>query len=151
MALSSRAIKTDRVDRFKFPSTATRASGRPLSRKEAIRPANRLKFKTNVTYKLADAAIYNHRDVNNISYDFNLDGLPVQDRESYLVGTSGNYAFSDRVFMSMTFNQFYSEVKTVPAHLKVVYWIDWPGFSVDANGVYNGNIHIDNYCGNPDF
>ena len=32
-----------------------------------------------------------------------------------------------------------------------VYWRDWPGYSEDADGVYNGTIHVNNYGNSPDF
>jgi len=119
--------------------------------KLSMQPVPKLKLKTNVTYHEADGAVYKHRDVNGVSYDFNLDGLPVFDRRAYLVGLSGNYFLSDRAIMSITFNRFNTRTSSGPAHLKGIHWSDWPGYSEDANGVYNGTIDDDNYWSNPDF
>jgi len=113
--------------------------------KFAAQPTSRLKIKSNVTYGESDGAIYWHRDVNNVSYDFNLDGLPVFDKKAYLVGLSSSYASSERAVFSLTLNQFYTKTHSYPAHLKDLYWSEWPGYSVDADGTYNGTIDDDNY------
>ena len=113
--------------------------------KLSMQPTNRLRLKTNVTYNDADGAIYEHRDVNDISYDFNLDGLPLTERKAYLVGLSGTYAFSERTIFSLTLNNFYTRTLSEPGHLMGVHWRDWPGYSEDANGDYNGTIDDDNY------
>jgi len=119
--------------------------------KLSMQPIPRLKVRSNVTMYQADGAVYTHRDVNNISYDFNLDGLPIWEQDAYLVGLTSNYARSDREIISLTFNQFYTQYQACPAHLKGVYWSDWPGYLEDINGVYCGTIHIDNYWGDPDW
>lgn len=119
--------------------------------KFTMQPLPRLKLKTNVTYNKTDGAVYTHRDVNNISYDFNLDGLPVFEQRAYLVGMTGNYALNDWSIASLTFNQFFTKYNSYPASLKGKYWDQWPGYSVDQNGVYNGTIDDDNYWGSPDW
>lgn len=118
--------------------------------KFALQPMSRLKIKSNITYGESDGAVYTHRDGNGVSYDFNLDGLPVFDKKAYLVGLSGSYASSERAVFSLTLNQFYTKTYTYPSQFKDLYWNQWPGYSEDANGVYNGTIDDDNYAGSPD-
>ena len=119
--------------------------------KLSMEPTGHLKIKSNFTYSESDGGAYTHRDVNGISYDFNLDGLPVWEQKAYLVGLSSNYAPTERAVFSLTLNQFYTRLLSSPEHLKGVHWRDWPGYSEDANGVYNGTIDDDNYWADPDF
>jgi outer membrane receptor protein involved in Fe transport len=119
--------------------------------KIAVQPAGKLKLKSNVTYSTSDGALYEHRDVNGVSYDFNLDGLPLWEKEAYLAGLSGNYAYNERSVLSVTLNRFYTSYKEAPAHLMDLHWSDWPGYSEGADGVYNGTIHEENYWSDPDF
>lgn len=115
--------------------------------KLSLYPTSGLKFKTNVTYYKADGSIYDHRDVNGISYDFNLDGLPVFERKAYLAGLTTDYAFNERAVLSASVNRFYTRTKSAPEHLFDTYWSDWPGYTVDSDSVYNGTIDDDNYLG----
>ena len=108
-------------------------------------PVSNLKIKTNVTYHEADGAVYDHRDVNDVSYDFNLDGLPLWKRKAYLVGLSGNYAVGTRAILSLTASRFFTETKTAPEHLQDVHWSEWPGYIEDGAGNYIGTIQNDNY------
>jgi outer membrane receptor protein involved in Fe transport len=119
--------------------------------KLTMQPASRWKLKTNVTVQEADGALYTHRDVNNVSYDFNLDGLPVWDQSAYLAGLTSNYALSERVITSLTFNQYSTKRQSGPSHLKGVYWSNWPGYKEDQNGIYDGTIDDDNYRGDIDW
>ncbi len=119
--------------------------------KIAIQPTPSLKLKTNITYYDADGDIYDHRDVNNVSYDFNLDGLTSFKKAAYLVGMTGNYSFNERMILSTYVNRFYTYTKEAPDKYMDVYWKDWPGYSEDADGTYNGTIHVDNYGNSPDF
>ncbi|MBD3257316.1 TonB-dependent receptor plug domain-containing protein, partial [candidate division GN15 bacterium] len=113
--------------------------------KLSMQPTSRMRLKTNFTYNDADGAIYDHRDVNGVSYDLNLDGLPVFERKAYLLGVSGNYFFNERSILSLTLNRFYTRTQSGPAHLLGTHWSQWPGYSEDANGVYDGTIHSENY------
>ncbi|HWR84145.1 MAG TPA: TonB-dependent receptor, partial [Candidatus Deferrimicrobium sp.] len=119
--------------------------------KLAVQPVPKMKLKTNVTYHTADGRTYDHRDVNGRSYDFNLDGLPAVEKRAYLVGVSGVYAFSERALLSTSFNTFSTASKYAPEHLMDTYWDEWPGYSVDSNGVYNGTIDDDNYNNDADY
>ena len=119
--------------------------------KLTTQPMSRLKIKSNLTYSKTDGMNYQHRDQNGISYDFNLDGTPAFDRDAYLAGISANYVASDKMVLSTVLNTFYTRTLTAPPHLMDKYWTEWPGYSVDDTGAYNGTIHDDNYWGDPDF
>ncbi|TET97424.1 MAG: hypothetical protein E3J26_00095, partial [Candidatus Zixiibacteriota bacterium] len=105
--------------------------------KVVVRPTSKMKLKSNVTLYQADGDVYDHRDVNGRSYDFNLDGLRGFKKESYLVGATGNYAFSEKVLLTTSFNTFSTYTKSAPNHLMDVYWDQWPGYTVDSMGIYN--------------
>jgi len=112
-----------------------------------MEPLARMKIKTNFTYYERSGNAYTHRDVNGISYDFNLDGLTAFKQDAYLVGVTGTYAVNQSMFASATVNRFKTYTKTSPEHLMNLHWSQWPGYSEDENGVYNGTIHEDNYLG----
>ncbi len=118
--------------------------------KLTFQPGNRTKLKTIFSYNKQNGHLYDHRDVNGVSYDFNLDGLPKFERDAYLIGLSGDYAFNERFVVTASVNQFYTKTKTAPDHLFDKHWSEWPGYSEDAEGVYNGTIHENNYWSNPD-
>lgn len=115
--------------------------------KISAQPTPHLRVKSNFTYHDQSGRLYNHRDVNGISYDFNLDGLPSMERNSYLLGLTSNYNFSESVIWSSTFNVFSTRTWRGPKDLIHTYWNEWPGYSEDAEGVYNGTIDDDNYLG----
>lgn len=119
--------------------------------KVVVRPTSKMKLKSNVTLYQADGDVYNHRDVNGRSYDFNLDGLRGFKKESYLVGVTGNYAFNEKVLLTTSFNTFSTYTKSAPNHLMDLYWDQWPGYTVDSMGNYNGTIDDDNYGNDRDF
>ncbi len=113
--------------------------------KLSMQPSPNLKLTLVGNYNTSEGESYVHRDVNTRSYDFNLDGLPVYKRKSYLYGLKGSYQHSQKTILDFSYNHFYTERKFAPEHLFDVYWDQWPGYSEDANGVYNGTIHEDNY------
>ena len=119
--------------------------------KFSMQPMANMKLQTNFSYYKADGDVYQHRDVNDVSYDFNLDGGPGFKKTSYLAGITGNYNFSESMILSATFNRFHTATKTAPKDLMDVYWKDWPGYSEDADGNYDGTIHEDNYRGTVDY
>ncbi len=94
---------------------------------------------------------YFHRDVNGISYDFNLDGLSKTKKNADLWGLKGNYNLSSNSILSFSFNHFYTESKTAPESLFDTYWDQWPGYSVNDSGVYNGTIDDNNYLASSDY
>ncbi len=119
--------------------------------KLTMRPAKGLKLVTNGAYFRSDGDQYTHRDVNGRSYDFNLDGLSSFERRAYLAGFSGSYSISERTIATLTFNRFLTRSLSAPGFLMNVYWKDWPGYSEDASGSYNGTIHTHNYLNNRDW
>ncbi len=114
--------------------------------KLSLQPVRRMKMTANATVYDVDGYIYDHRDANGISYDFNLDGLPAFRRDAYVVGLTGTYNFSERLLVHTTLNRFRTYTKVAPEHLMDVYWTEWPGYD-DSAGQYTGTIHEDNYLG----
>lgn len=119
--------------------------------KLSMQPHHKMRVIANGTYYRSEGEIYEHRDVNGRSYDYNLDGLPFFRKESYLFGLSSNYHINENFIFSTRFNHFYTYTKSAPEHLFDLYWNQWPGYSEDAEGNYNGTIHLDNYGNNPDY
>ena len=116
--------------------------------KFSFQPISKIRLVSNLTYYQSQGEIYQHQDVNGVSYDFNLDGLPSFEKESYLIGMSGNYHFDEKTILSARFNHFSTYTKSAPLHLFDTYWSDWPGYSEDSAGVYNGTIDDNNYLNN---
>jgi hypothetical protein len=110
-----------------------------------LRPANNLKLVLSGNYYTRDLERYVHRDVNSISYDFNLDGLGKIRNKSYSMGAKTSYATSKSTFVSIKLSHFYTDLKLAPQHLFDVYWDQWPGYQEDSSGVYVGTIDDDNY------
>ncbi len=110
-----------------------------------IQPMASMKLIATGSYYKAAAEVYEHRDVNDRSYDFNLDGLGIAKTKAFLYGLKGNYNLNERTIAAFSYSHFYTDTKRAPEHLFDVYWKDWPGYSEDSNGVYNGTIHEDNY------
>ncbi len=119
--------------------------------KLSTQPVSNLRLKSNVTYYKSDGDIYTHRDVNGRSYDFNLDGLPIFEKEAYLAGVSGNWTVGENSIVSATFNRFSTMTETGPDRLQGAHYTEWDGYSVDENGVYNGTIHEVTYGANIDY
>ncbi len=119
--------------------------------KLSFQPTQRLKINGNFTYYKANGEEYKHQDQNGISYDLNLDGLLSFEDKSYLAGITGQYAYSERLIFSLSANRFLTNSKLAPGSLFDLYWDQWPGYSEDSTGRYNGTIHEDNYLGNRDY
>jgi outer membrane cobalamin receptor len=115
--------------------------------KIAMQPVPKMKLKANLTQYKADGEVYSHRDVNGVSYDFNTDGLPIFNRNAYLTGFTGSYAAQEHLVLTASFSRFYTMTKSAPEHLFDTYWSEWPGYSENADGDYDGSIHLDNYAG----
>lgn len=113
--------------------------------KISLRPAAKLKLVLSGNYYTRDLLRYEHRDVNGISYDFNLDGLGKIRNKSYTFGIKTSYATSKSTFWSVKLSHFYTDVKLAPEHLFDVYWNQWPGYAEDSSRVYLGTIDDDNY------
>jgi len=108
-------------------------------------PSPNFKVTASGTFYGAEGQIYEHSNVNSKSYDFNLDGLGRHEGKAYLYGLKGDYQYSRNMIMNFSYNHFYTERKVAPDSLFDVYWDQWPGYSEDSNGVYNGTIQDDNY------
>ena len=119
--------------------------------KLSAQPSQRLKLNGNFTYYKANGEDYEHRDNNGISYDLNLDGLLSFEKKSYLAGISGQYSVSERLVFSTSVNRFLTNSRTAPGALFDLYWKQWPGYSEDSTGRYNGTIHEDNYANDIDY
>ncbi|MBD3332038.1 TonB-dependent receptor [candidate division GN15 bacterium] len=126
-------------------------NSRTVTMKLSTQPSSKLRLKSNVTYYKADGEIYDHVDVNGYSFDFNLDGLPVFEKEAYLAGITGNWTLSENSILSATVNRFSTMTETTPEHLQGTYYTEWPGYSVDEQGVYNGLIDDSTYGANVDY
>ncbi len=113
--------------------------------KISLRPTNNLKIVLSGNYYTRDLLRYVHRDVNNISYDFNLDGLGKVHNRSYSFGAKLTYPASKNTFYTVKVNHFYTDIKLAPEHLFDLYWDQWPGYEEDSNGVYIGTIDDNNY------
>ncbi len=110
-----------------------------------LQPSPNVKLTATGSYYSANSQVYTHRDVNDRSYDFNLDGLGISKTKAYLYGLRGNYNLDPRTILAFSYNHFYTSNKRAPEHLFDKYWNQWPGYSEDSNGVYNGTIHVNNY------
>jgi outer membrane receptor protein involved in Fe transport len=119
--------------------------------KVVLFPLANLKLSFNGAYYFRDKQRYVHRDVNGVSYDFNLDGLGKIENTSYLGGVKATYNKSANTVFSMNLSRFYAESRQAPEHLFDLYWDQWPGYSVDENGVYDGTIDDDNYNYAPEY
>jgi len=119
--------------------------------KIAMQPLPSMKMVANLAYNERDGKLYDHRDVNGISYDFNLDGLPSFEQKSYLVGLSSNYNINPSTVISAAVNRFYTRYHGAPTALMDLYWTEWPGYSEDSAGNYDGTIDDDNYGGDVDY
>ena len=108
-------------------------------------PTGKTKLQLEGAYDYRDRQRYVHRDNNNRSYDFNLDGLGKSETKAYLVGLTGSYNKSANTVLEMRLNHFKTRTKQAPESIFNLHWDQWPGYSVDSVGNYNGTIDDDNY------
>jgi outer membrane receptor protein involved in Fe transport len=113
--------------------------------KISLRPTNSFKLVLSGNYYTRDMQRYVHRDVNNISYDFNQGGLGKVRNKSYSLGAKISYPTSKNTSYTIKLNHFYTDIKLAPEHLFDLYWNQWPGYMEDSNGVYIGTIDDNNY------
>ncbi len=113
-------------------------------------PTVSAKLTFNGSYYFQDRQRYVHRDVNNISYDFNLDGLGKIENEAYLLGVKADYNKSANTVLSASANYFRTKTRQAPESLFDLHWDQWPGYMVNDSGEYNGWIDDSNYVINPD-
>ncbi|MCH7878258.1 MAG: TonB-dependent receptor, partial [candidate division Zixibacteria bacterium] len=128
---------------------------RTLTGKLSTRPRSNLKLTATGTYFNSEGEDYDHRDLNGISYDLNLDGLGLRRRDALSLGLRANYAYDRETFFQLGINRFETKTKIAPTHLFDVYWDQWPGFEADPiTGAYdpaNGTLHQDNYEYAPEY
>jgi len=115
------------------------------SGKFSFQPSPNMNLTATGSYYTGESQVYDHIDGNGYSYDFNLDGLGISKTESYLYGLKGHYNISEKTILGFSYNHFFTKSKRAPEHLFDTYWDQWPGYSVDSNGIYNGTIDDDNY------
>jgi hypothetical protein len=113
--------------------------------KISLKPTHTLKLVLSGNYYQRDLLRYVHRDVNNISYDFDLKGSGKYRNKSYHLGAKITYPTSQNTIYAVSINHFSTEYKLAPEQLFDLYWKDWPGYAEDSNGVYVGTIHSNNY------
>lgn len=115
-----------------------------VTSKLSVRPTQNLKltFYTNLYDR--EQQRYEHRDVNGYSYDFALQNSGLIKNDAARVGSTATLQLSANTMVSFKAGYFETKTKLAPDHLFDVYWDQWPGYSVDENGNYNGTIQ-DNY------
>jgi len=114
-------------------------------------PLSGLKVAVDGAYSLREEQSYVHRDNNNLSYDFNLDGLGRIRNEAYLYGVNADYNVSANTVYSLKASRCRIDYKRAPEHLFDLHYTQWPGYSEDENGVYNGTIQDSNYNASADY
>lgn len=119
--------------------------------KFSLQPIPKLRLKLVGLANSVDGELYNHRDRNGVSFDFNLDGLPIFESRAHLAGLTANYAVDGRTIVSASVNRFHTRFYSSPKHLFGQHWSQWPGYAEDAAGNYTGTIHLNNYGNNPDY
>lgn len=84
---------------------------------------------------------YDHRNQNGVSYDFNPDGLPERQAGSHAFNLSVSQNISPRLFYTARFYRYATSSTLFPSMLTDTYWSEWPGYSEDDLGIYNGSIY----------
>jgi outer membrane receptor protein involved in Fe transport len=113
--------------------------------KLAFQPTPSMKAQAFGNFYRARRLRYVHRDVNDISYDYNLDGAGIIKSESSRLGLKWTYTPRENMVFNVRLNHFETWTKLAPQDLFDTYWNQWPGYSEDANGQYTGDIHVHNY------
>ena len=113
-------------------------------------------FKLNLFghYYFNDRELYEHRDNNDYSYDFNLDGLSRIQRYDYNFGVRAKHAFSDNGFYELSIGQQHQYYLRAPdiknlngESLFDLHWKDWDSLyysytAYDTTEDEQGNIII---------
>jgi outer membrane receptor protein involved in Fe transport len=112
--------------------------------KLTVKPWDNFKLIFSGNYYFAERQRYDHRDVNGYSYDFALENSGLINSESYRLSGKSTFNLSPNTMLTFKAGYFETWTKLAPDHLFDVYWDQWPGYSEDENGLYNGTIQ-DNY------
>ncbi len=106
-----------------------------------FKPYPLLKLKISGHYYRQRHFQYDHRSQNGLSYDFNPDGLPERQARSHALNLSVTQNISPRLFYTARFYRYSTNSTLVPTMLTDDYWTQWPGYSEDDQGNYNGSIY----------
>jgi outer membrane receptor protein involved in Fe transport len=115
-----------------------------VTSKLSLQPVQQLKLTFSSSYYKQETQQYQHQDVNGRSYDFALANSGLSKGHAFRFGSRATWQLSNATMMTFKAGHFETETKRAPDHLFDVYWDQWPGYSVDAGGKYNGTIQ-DNY------
>ena len=116
-----------------------------------FKPYPLLKMKLSGHFSQRRRQLYDHRDQNGLSYDFNLDGLPERQDHSYAVNLSVNHTVTPRTYYTARIYQYTTDSKLAPSMLFDQYWSKWPGYSEDNQGTYTGSIYESNLLASNQF
>lgn len=112
--------------------------------KVSATPLKNLKLTVSGNFYQAERQRYEHLDVNGYSYDFALENSGLIKSESWRLGGKSTLQLSPNTMFTAKAGYFETWTKLAPDHLFDVYWDQWPGYSTDENGLYDGTIQ-DNY------
>ncbi|MCY3772727.1 MAG: TonB-dependent receptor [Gemmatimonadetes bacterium] len=106
-----------------------------------FKPYPLLKLKISGHYFSQRHLQYDHRNQNGLSYDFNPDGLPERQARSHALNLSVSQNISPGFFYTARFYRYSTNSTLFPTMLTDRYWTQWPGYSEDDRGDYNGSIY----------
>jgi len=109
-----------------------------------FKPYPLLKLKISGHYFRQRHLQYDHRNPSGLSYDFNPSGLPERHTRSHALNLSISQNINPRFFYTARFYRYSTQGTLFPSMLTGRYWTQWPGYSVDDRGDYNGSIYESN-------
>jgi outer membrane receptor protein involved in Fe transport len=116
-----------------------------ITSKIALQPTQHLKLTLFSNIYDQNRERYQHRDVNGYSYDFALTNSGLFKSRAYRLGAKSTLQLSTSAMVTFKLGYFETRTKLAPDHLFDVYWDQWPGYSVDDQGRYNGTIQNNYY------
>ncbi len=106
-----------------------------------FKPYPLMKLKVSGHYFRQRHLQYDHRNENGLSYDFNPDGLPERQARSHALNLSVSQNISPRFFYTARFYRYSTNSTLFPSVLTDRYWTQWPGYSQNSLGEYDGSIY----------
>ena len=106
-----------------------------------FKPYPLMKLKVSGHYFRQRHLQYDHRNENGLSYDFNPDGLPERQARSHALNLSVSQNISPRFFYTARFYRYSTSSTLFPSVLTDRYWTQWPGYSQNSLGEYDGSIY----------
>ena len=106
-----------------------------------FKPYPLMKLKVSGHYFRQRHLQYDHRNENGLSYDFNPDGLPERQARSHALNLSVSQNISPRFFYTARFYRYSTNSTLFPSMLTDRYWTQWPGYSQNSFGEYDGSIY----------